>query len=122
VLVARRFLRPIHAIRAATHRLAAGHYGEVLTEPGVPELAAVGERRQLAGRRSPGDRTASSRPHRRRRARDADPLTTLKNYADGLHDGSFTSDEVLAGIEQELTRLERLAGDLAAVLPTPGSD
>jgi signal transduction histidine kinase len=114
-LVARRLLRPIDAIRAATHRLAAGQYGEVLAEPGEPELAAL-----VRDVNSLADILRAT--ERRRAALIGDvahemrtPLTTLKGYADGLQDGLFTIGEILPGIGQELTRLERLAADLAAV-------
>lgn len=115
VLGARRLLRPIDAIRHATHRLAGGHYGEVLAEPGEPELAAlVKDVNSLAA--------VLRATERRRAALIGDvahemrtPLTTMRGYADGLEDGLFTAEEVLPGIGQELTRLERLAADLAAV-------
>lgn len=115
VLVARRLLRPIDAIRAATHRLAGGHYEEALPEPGEPELAAlVRDVNSLA--------LSLSETERRRAALIGDvahemrtPLTTIRGLTDGLSDGIFSSDEVLPGIGQELSRLERLAADLAAV-------
>lgn len=118
VLVAGRLLRPMDAIRTATHRLAAGHYDEVLAEPHEPELAAlVGDVNSL-GR-------ALGATERRRAALIGDvahemrtPLTALRGYTDGLADGIFTSEEVLPRIGEELTRLERLAADLASVSRT----
>lgn len=115
VLVTRRLLRPIDAIRSAVHRIAAGHYGEILPEPREPELAAlVKDVNSLAG--------TLSATERRRAALIGDvahemrtPLTTMRGYADGLADGLFSPEEILAGMSEELHRLERLAADLAAV-------
>ena len=113
--VARRILRPVDGIRTATHRLAAGHYGDVLPEPDEPELAGlVRDVNALAG---------SLRESERRRAaligdvahEMRTPITVLKGYAEGMADGVFVGEEVLPAIGAELSRLERLAADLAAV-------
>lgn len=115
VLVAGRLLHPMDAIRTATHRLAAGHYDDVLPEPHEPELAALVRDVNSLGR-------ALGATERRRAALIGDvahemrtPLTALRGYSDGLTDGMFTSEEVLPRIGEELNRLERLAADLAAV-------
>jgi signal transduction histidine kinase len=41
VAVSRFLLRPLDTVRAATHRLAKGHYDDVLDVPGEPGLAAL---------------------------------------------------------------------------------
>ncbi len=115
VIVARRILRPVDDIRTATHRLASGHYGEDLREPHEPELAGlVRDVNVLAvSLRESGKRRAALIGDVAHEMRT--PITTLKGYADGLADGVFQMDEVLPAVEAELSRLERLAADLAAV-------
>lgn len=115
VLVAGRLLRPIDAIRDATHRLAAGHYEQIVPEPHEPELAALVRDVNSLGR-------ALDATERRRAALIGDvahemrtPLTAVRGYTDGLADGIFPAEEVLPKIGVELQRLERLAADLASV-------
>lgn len=115
VVVARRILRPLDDIRAAAHHLAAGDYGRVLPEPKEPELAGlVRDVNFLA--------VSLKLVEQRRAALIGDvahemrtPITALKGYTDGLADGVFDGGEVLPAVGAELTRLERLAADLAAV-------
>lgn len=115
VLVAGRLLRPMDAIRTATHRLAAGHYDDALPEPSEPELATLVRDVNSLGR-------ALGATERRRAALIGDvahemrtPLTALRGYAEGLADGMFPLEEVVPRIGEEVSRLERLAADLAAV-------
>ena len=43
------------------------------------------------------------------------PLTTITGYVEGFDDGLFTKNEMVATVSDEIARLHRLAGDLAAV-------
>ncbi len=115
VLMARRVLRPLDDLRAATGRLAAGRYDEPVALPNEPELAALAtDVNQLA--------TALADTERRRAGLIGDvahemrtPLTTITGYVEGFDDGLFTKDEMVATVSDEIARLRRLAGDLAAV-------
>ncbi|GAA2709629.1 sensor histidine kinase [Actinoplanes palleronii] len=116
VLLSRFLLRPLDAVRAATHRLAQGYYGDVLAVPNEPELAAlVGDVNTLA---------AALADTERRRARLVSeiahemktPITILRGQIEGIADGIFPSDEAMfASLTDDLARLERLAGDLSSL-------
>jgi len=113
-LVARRILRPVHDVRAATRRLANGHYDERVAEPGEFELAELArdvnrlavelettERRRV--------RLVSEVAHEMRT-----PLTTIEGYVEGILDGVFEpTEEILVAVGEEASRLQRLAADLA---------
>ncbi|MGZ4690551.1 MAG: sensor histidine kinase [Acidimicrobiia bacterium] len=114
VLVARRILRPVREVRAATRRLANGHYDERVTEPGELELAELArdvnrlavELETTERRRA---RLVSEVAHEMRT-----PLTTIEGYVEGILDGVFEpSEEVLVAVGEEASRLQRLASDLA---------
>ncbi len=115
VVMARRVLRPLDDLRAATGRLAAGRYDEPVALPNEPELAALAADVNLLA-------TALADTEQRRAALIGDiahemrtPLTTITGYVEGFDDGLFTKDEMVATISDEIARLRRLAGDLAAV-------
>ena len=114
VLVARRILRPVRDVRAATRRLANGHYDERVTEPGELELAELArdvnrlavELETTERRRA---RLVSEVAHEMRT-----PLTTIEGYVEGILDGVFEpNEEVLVAVGEEASRLQRLASDLA---------
>ncbi len=115
VVMARRVLRPLDHLRAATGRLAAGRYDEPVALPNEPELAALAvDVNQLA--------TALADTEQRRVALIGDiahemrtPLTTITGYVEGFDDGLFAKDEMVATVSDEIARLRRLAGDLASV-------
>ena len=115
VVMARRVLHPLDDLRAATGRLAAGRYDEPVALPNEPELAALAvDVNRLAH--------ALADTEQRRAALIGDiahevrtPLTTIMGYVDGFDDGLFTKDEMVATVSDEIARIRRLAGDLAAV-------
>ena len=115
IVMARRVLRPINDLRAATGRLAAGRYDQPVAAPTEPELAALAnDVNRLA--------TALAQTEQRRAALIGDiahemrtPLTTITGYVDGFGDGLFDKDETIAAVTGETLRLRRLAADLASV-------
>lgn len=114
-LFARRLLRPVDGLRAATRHLAAGRYGEAVAVPDEPELAALAHDINHLG-----EELATT--ERRRAALIGDvahemrtPLTTITGHLEGLRDGLFTVDETAEVVTAEVDRLGRLARDLAAV-------
>ncbi len=116
VFVARKILRPISEVRAATRRLAAGHYDERVSPPSELELAALaGDVNLLAGELETTERRRaqliSEVAHEMRT-----PLTTIRGYAEGVLDGVFEPDEeLLTAVVEETGRLERFATDLATL-------
>ena len=115
VVMARRVLRPLDDLRAATSRLAAGRYDEPVPLPNEPELAALAADVNLLA-------TALADTEQRRAALIGDiahemrtPLTTITGYVEGFDDGLFAKDEMVATVSDEIARLRRLAGDLASV-------
>jgi signal transduction histidine kinase len=116
VVVSRLVLRPLDRIRAATHRLAAGNYGEQMVPPQTPELGRLAqdvnrlawELQSIERRRA---RLISEVAHEMRT-----PLTTLRGQLDGLADGIFApTAEFLASLTDDLDRLHRLASDLSTL-------
>ena len=111
-----RLLRPLNAVRAATRRIAAGHYQTSVPVPEVPELAALaGDVNTLA------TKLASTETRRTRLLGEVahemrTPLTSLEGYMEGLIDGVFAPEpEILGAASDELRRLRRLADDLSAL-------
>jgi signal transduction histidine kinase len=111
-----RLLRPLNAVRAATRRIAAGHYQASVPVSGVPELAALaGDVNTLAAE------LASTETRRIRLLGEVahemrTPLTALGGFVEGLIDGVFAPEpEVLGAVSDELRRLGRLADDLSAL-------
>ncbi|REE98411.1 sensor histidine kinase [Thermomonospora umbrina] len=119
VVFSRLLLRSLDRIRAATHRMAAGHYGEQVPLPGEPELRKLvadvnrlsAELADVERRRA---RLVSEVAHEMRT-----PLTTLRGQLDGVVDGVFApSDELFASLIDDIARLQRLAGDLSSLSRT----
>ena len=116
VFVTSRLLRPLDAVRAATRRIAAGHYQASVPVPEVPELAALaGDVNTLAAE------LASTEARRTRLLGEVahemrTPLTALGGYVEGLINGVFAPEpETLGAVSDELRRLGRLADDLSAL-------
>jgi histidine kinase len=114
-LVFSRFLlRPLRQVSAATHRLADGHYDDVLNVPREPGLAALVEdvnrlAAALADIERRRARLVSEIAHEMRT-----PITILSGQIEGMADGIFTPDDVMfASLADDLTRLRRLTDDLS---------
>ena len=117
--VTSRLLRPLHDVRSATRRIAAGNYDIAVPLPHEPELAEVAadvntlaatlKETELRRTRLLGDVAHEMRT----------PLTALDGYVEGFIDGVFTPDpDNLAAVSEELRRLHRLADDLSALSRT----
>lgn len=109
-----RTLRPLEDVRAATRRLAAGHYDETVPVPAEAELAALADDvnalgAALAATESRRTRLLGEVAHEMRT-----PLTVIDGYVEGLIDGVFPADaDVLGDLSVEVGRLRRLADDLS---------
>ncbi len=114
MLVTQRLLRPLDAVRAATRRIAAGHYDSNVPLPSEPELAELASdvnalADALAATESRRTRLLGEVAHEMRT-----PLTSLDGYVEGMIDGVFAADQAtLASLSTELRRLHRLADDLS---------
>jgi len=114
LLFSRFLLRPLRQISAATHRLAEGHYDDVLEVPREPGLARLVEdvnrlAAALADIERRRARLVSEIAHEMRT-----PLTILSGQIEGMADGIFPSDEAMfASLADDLTRLRRLVDDLS---------
>lgn len=113
---ARRLLRPLSAVRAATRRIAAGDYETAVPIASEPELAALATdvnrlARTLADTEARRTRLLGDVAHEMRT-----PLTALDGYVEGLIDGVFTpTPGTLASLTEELRRLHRLSDDLSSL-------
>lgn len=109
-------LRPLERVRAATHRLAQGHYDDVLDVPHEPGLAALVEdvnrlAAALADTERRRARLVSEIAHEMRT-----PITILRGQIEGITDGIFTPDDAMfASLTDDLDRLRRLADDLSSL-------
>lgn len=114
VVFSRFLLRPLRQVSAATHRLADGHYDDVLNVPREPGLAALVEdvnrlAAALADIERRRARLVSEIAHEMRT-----PITILNGQIEGMADGIFTPDEAMfASLTDDLTRLRRLTDDLS---------
>ncbi|MGA9774788.1 MAG: HAMP domain-containing sensor histidine kinase [Candidatus Dormiibacterota bacterium] len=113
VYTARRILRPLDAVRAATRRLATGHYEERVRPPAEEELAALAADvnvlgAALAETESRRTRLLAELTHELRT-----PLTTIEGHVEGLVDGVFEAEEVYSVVTAEISRLRRLVEDLS---------
>lgn len=111
--VTRRLVRPLRALTRASHRIAGGRYDQRL-DPDAP-----GEIGELASAFNTMAETLEG-SERRRVQLLADvahefrtPLSNLRGYIEGLEDGVFRPDDVVASTRRQLERLERLAHDLS---------
>ncbi|RME86606.1 MAG: HAMP domain-containing protein [Anaerolineae bacterium] len=113
VFLSRRVVAPVHAMMAASKRIAAGHYDERVPETGQDELgqlahsfnrmAAQLEQVEQMRRRLIGDVAHELRT----------PLTAIKGSMEGLIDGVLpATTETYHQIYQEAERLNRLVDDL----------
>jgi len=116
VIVSRYLARPVEDIQRGARAMAQGDYGVRVGVGGPAEVSALGEDiNQLAGtleaietRRT---RLLSELAHELR-----SPLTAIDGYVEGLLDGVFDPEPaVFASIQEESSRLRRLAGDLTTV-------
>ncbi|MFD9042719.1 sensor histidine kinase [Streptomyces bottropensis] len=114
--LSRFLLRPLDRVRAATRRLAEGHYDDVLELPSEPGLAALVQdvntlAAALADTQRRRARLISEVAHEMRT-----PITILRGQIEGVADGIFVPDEAMfASLADDLHRLERLAGDLSSL-------
>lgn len=116
VALTRFLLRPLDRVRAATRRLAEGHYDDILELPSEPGLAALVEdvntlAAALADTERRRARLISEVAHEMRT-----PITVLRGQIEGVADGIFIPDEAMfASLADDLHRLQRLAGDLSSL-------
>ncbi|MBQ0825467.1 HAMP domain-containing histidine kinase [Streptomyces sp. RG38] len=116
VVLSRFLLRPLDNVRSATHRLAEGHYDDVLTVPSEPGLAALVQdvnslAATLADTERRRARLVSEIAHEMRT-----PITILHGQIEGMADGIFTPDDAMfASLADDLDRLRRLASDLSSL-------
>ena len=116
IILTRRVLHPIEAVRMSTRRIAAGDYNARVTLPPEPELAALAQDVNLLA-----SGLAETEQRRTRLLGDVahemrTPLTTLDGYVEGMIDGVFPADAAtLDALSTELRRLHRLSDDLAAL-------
>ena len=115
--VTRRVVRPITAMAQAASEVAEGHYDARIAESGLGvEFDAVGQAfNRMAHILAATERTRAEMlrdlAHELRT-----PLTTIRGYHEALADGVLNADpETYALIEAELSRVERLVGDIARV-------
>ncbi len=115
--VTRRVVGPITAMAQAASDIADGHYAARVTESGLGvEFDALGQ----AFNRMARDLAATERT-RAEILRDLahelrTPLTSIRGYHEALADGVMAADQKTYGlIEGELSRVERLVGDIARV-------
>ncbi|GAA3999641.1 HAMP domain-containing sensor histidine kinase [Streptomyces plumbiresistens] len=114
--LSRFLLRPLDRVRAATARLAEGHYDDILELPSEPGLAALVEdvntlAAALADTERRRARLISEVAHEMRT-----PITLLRAQIEGMADGIFIPDEAMfASLADDLHRLQRLAGDLSSL-------
>ena len=116
VLLGRRILRPVEAVRAATHKMAAGDYRQDVPVPEEEELAGLAQDVNALGA------TLAETEQRRIRLigevahEIRSPLTTIRASMEGLIDGILpATEESFAAIADEAARLERLADDLTVL-------
>lgn len=115
--VTRRVVDPITAMAKAASDVAGGQYSTRVTETGLGvEFDAVGQAfNQMARDLAATERTRAEilrdLAHELRT-----PLTTIRGYHEALADGVMAVDQkTYALIEDELSRVERLVGDIARV-------
>lgn len=113
---ARRVLGPLHRIRAATRRIAAGNYDEPVRRPRDRELAALADDVTRLGQALHHTETTRVRLLGEVAHEMRTPLTVIDGYLDGMADGVLpTTGDNLDLLRAESARLCRLADDLSAL-------
>lgn len=118
-IAAYRLSRPLLAVRAATRRLAQGHYDELVPVPREVELAALADDVNALG--AVLGQTEQRRVHLLSEIAHEmrTPLTVIDGYVEGMIDGVFpTTTDTLDQVSAEVGRLRRLADDLSALSRT----
>lgn len=109
----RRIVQPIQAMHAASTRIAAGHYDERVDIVGEDELAELGRSfnrmaHQIAQTEERRRLLIGNVAHELRT-----PLSGIKSVIEGLQDEVLApTPQILAGLEGEVSRLQRLVSDL----------
>jgi two-component system sensor histidine kinase BaeS len=111
-LLARRLTRPIGALSAATARVSAGEAGVAVPVQGDDELAGLAGAfnrmsAELARSREAQRSFLESVSHELKT-----PLTSIRGYAEAVHDGAVDPGDGSQVIAWEADRLERLVRDL----------
>jgi two-component system OmpR family sensor kinase len=111
-LLARRLLRPIDQLAAATRRVAAGETGVAVPVEGEDELAELGRAfnamaAELTQAREAQRRFLESVSHELKT-----PLTSIRGYAEALEEGAVSPGEGGRVVADEADRLQRLVFDL----------
>ncbi len=111
-VLARRIVRPVGRVAAASRSLAAGTHPEPVPVEGATELATLAASfndlaAQLARAREAERSFLLSVSHELKT-----PLTAIAGYAEALREGAVSADDAAATVAAEAERLERLVGDL----------
>jgi two-component system OmpR family sensor kinase len=111
-LLARRLAQPIGELALATGRVAAGESGVEVPVQGEDELAGLGRSfnamsAELTRARESQRRFLESVSHELKT-----PLTSIRGYAEALHEGAVSPTEGGRVVAGEADRLERLVSDL----------
>jgi two-component system OmpR family sensor kinase len=111
-LLARRLTRPIGELARATERVAAGEPDVEVPVAGEDELAGLGRSfnamsAELARARESQRRFLESVSHELKT-----PLTSIRGYAEALHEGAVSPEEGGRVLAAEADRLERLVSDV----------
>jgi signal transduction histidine kinase len=113
VFFSRSVTKPVQAVSAATHRIAAGRYDERVPVQGADELAQL-----ASGFNKMAQKLDEVESMRRRLIADVShelrtPLTAIQGSMEGLMDGVLpANDETYQQIHTEAERLNRLVDDL----------
>jgi len=113
VFLSRSVTKPVEAVSAATHRVAAGRYDERVPVKGSDELAQLAD-----GFNQMAQKLDDVESMRRRLIADVShelrtPLTAIRGSMEGLMDGVLpATDETYQQIHTEAERLNRLVDDL----------
>lgn len=114
--VSRQISGALGRVTSATRQLANGEFAKRIPAHDIPEISELGMHiNQLAQSLDESERRRSlavaSVGHELRT-----PVTALRAYCDGIRDGLFTlTPDVLERMAHSIDRLERMAGDLAAL-------
>lgn len=116
IFAARRLVRPINQVRAATREIARGNYRVHVPEPKAAELAElaadVGQLgHSLADTEARRTRLLGEVAHEMRT-----PLTVIDGYLEAMTDGVMPATQTeFAQLQAEVRRLTRLSDDLSAL-------